>query len=191
VCIHHPKGDVKKIATYTITPTNSDCLTSPLNNTNYWKINWSRTANGFSVTETVSSGSALLNNNGHIIGQLQGYGGCPNPDCNNPAGDIGNYGKFHISWIGGGTDKTRLSNWLAPHTTTTTILNGIDACPNSVVYVTQNVTTNKTVTNNCGSINVQNGVEVKQGATLILEAEETTKIPGGFKVELGAGLKIQ
>jgi len=59
----------------------------------------------------------------------------------------------------------------------------------TVNFTNQTVTTNKTVTAPC-DINVQN-VEVKPGATLILEAGESTKIPGGFKVELGAGLKIQ
>jgi hypothetical protein len=42
----------------------------------------------------------------------------------------------------------------------------------------------------CDNLNVQN-VEVKNGATLILDAGQSVKIPNGFKVELGAGLKIQ
>ncbi len=44
VGIHHPSGDAKKIATYTITPSNSDCMGTL--NSNFWKINWIATANG-------------------------------------------------------------------------------------------------------------------------------------------------
>jgi len=68
-----------------------------------------------------------------------------------------------------------------------TFSNGV--CGYTENFANQNVTINKTVTSPC-DINVQN-VEVKSGATLILDAETSTKIPGGFKVEAGAGLKIQ
>lgn len=56
VGIHHPRGDIKKIATYTITPPNSDCLDDFIagnfySNENFWRINWASTANGHSVTE--------------------------------------------------------------------------------------------------------------------------------------------
>lgn len=52
VGIHHPRGDAKKIATYSITPSNSNCMdnTNYLN-TNFWRINWISTLNGQSVTE--------------------------------------------------------------------------------------------------------------------------------------------
>ena len=60
----------------------------------------------------------------------------------------------------------------------------------TVNFTNQPSVTSNTNVKSCGGINVQN-VEVKSGATLILDAETTTKIPGGFKIEAGAGLKIQ
>ena len=80
VGIHHPVGDVKKIATYNITPPNSDCFYS--GNTNFWKVNWQSTTNGWSVTEAGSSGSPLINNDHRVIGQLYGSGPlCLNTNC--------------------------------------------------------------------------------------------------------------
>jgi len=80
VGIHHPVGDVKKIATYNITPPNSDCFYS--GNNNFWRVNWQSTTHGWSVTEGGSSGSPLINNNHRVIGQLYGAGPlCANPNC--------------------------------------------------------------------------------------------------------------
>lgn len=88
VGIHHPSGDVKKISTHNITPSNSNCFSSGEKNYNFWKINWMRTANGISVTEGGSSGSPLLNQQRRVIGQLYGPGTCPNPNCSDPSKDI-------------------------------------------------------------------------------------------------------
>lgn len=126
VGIHHPVGDVKKIATYNITPPNSDCFYS--GNTNFWKVNWQSTTHGWSVTEGGSSGSPLININHRVIGQLYGAGPlCSNPNCSNPSQDIGNYGKFSVSWTGNGaTDsRRRLSDWLDPCGSNVTTLNGV------------------------------------------------------------------
>lgn len=128
VGIHHPSGDVKKIATYTITPPNSNCMATPYSNSNFWKINWIATPNGHSVTEGGSSGSPLINSSRKVIGQLYGSGpNCLNPNCSNPAQDIGNYGKFSVSWTGGGAtdNRRRLDHWLNPSGgTAPTTLNG-------------------------------------------------------------------
>jgi V8-like Glu-specific endopeptidase/predicted secreted protein len=124
VGIHHPSGDVKKISTHNITPYNSNCFSGT--NSNFWKLNWIATTNGHSVTEGGSSGSPLFNNNHRVIGQLYGAGpNCSNTNCSNPSADIANYGKFSVSWTGGGTNTTRLSNWLDPAGTNPTTLNGI------------------------------------------------------------------
>lgn len=125
VGIHHPSGDIKKIATYSITPPSSDCFSS--NSSNYWKINWASTTNGHSVTEGGSSGSPLINNSRRVIGQLYGAALCSNTNCSDPSSDISNYGKFSVSWTGGGAsdNRRRLDHWL--HTsggTAPTIVNG-------------------------------------------------------------------
>jgi hypothetical protein len=63
VGIHHPYGDIKKISTYSKSPTNSTCM-----NSNYWDISFDKTSNGFSVPENVSSGSPLINSDHKVIG---------------------------------------------------------------------------------------------------------------------------
>ena len=108
VGIHHPSGDVKKISTLNRLPQDNWN-----GNNKFWSHYWNATPNGYSVTEGGSSGSPLINNSHHIIGQL--YGGS-SIDCFNPSQDIAAYGKFSVSWTGNGaTDsRRRLRDWLDP-----------------------------------------------------------------------------
>lgn len=161
VGIHHSSGDIKKIATHVISPSNSDCFDIMYNgtylpNANFWKINWAATANGHSVTEGGSSGSPLLNNNKRVIGQLFGAGTCPNPNCSNPAQDVGNYGKFSVSWTGGGAtdNRRRLDHWLntgggtAPNTIdgkAATTISGPDSFCSSATYTLDNLPAGTTI----------------------------------------------
>jgi hypothetical protein len=114
VGIHHPNGDVKKIATLNNATTSSG---------NFWRHYWSQTTNGYSVTEGGSSGSPLLNNDHRIIGQL--YGG-PSLNCSNPSQDYAMCGKFSVSWTGNGASDNRLKlqPWLDPLGTNPTTLDG-------------------------------------------------------------------
>jgi hypothetical protein len=111
--IHHPQGDLMKISF-----SNQSLIKNPLS------INWSdgtispanshwqvELTNG--TTEGGSSGGPLFNQNKKVIGQVHGgYSGCP---------PITKYfGAFDNSWTGGGTNDTRLSNWLDPNGTGTT-----------------------------------------------------------------------
>ena len=157
VGIHHPMGDVKKIATHNLTPVNSNCY-----NNNYWKIsNWSQTSNGWSVTEGGSSGSPLLNNNHHLIGQLRGAGTCSNENCSNPSRDVANYGKFSVSWTGNGAtdNRRRLNHWLDPAGTNPSTLNGISlyrisgpsiVCSSGASFTVNNLPTGATILWNQG-----------------------------------------
>lgn len=106
VGIHHPVGDIKKIATHNMTPINGQVWT-----TNHWRVSWSSTTNGHSVTEGGSSGSPLFTKNGFIIGQLHG-GSAVN--CDDPANDPGEYGRFDISWEGNTNINRQLKHWLDP-----------------------------------------------------------------------------
>ncbi len=141
VGIHHPSGDVMKISSY-FTPLqrldntpwniNGQNLFAP--GTLHWRVQWP-TNNGLpnglptsGVTEGGSSGSPLFDQNHRVIGQLAG--GPSACITNNPKQD--HYGRFDNSWTGGGTNATRLSNWLNPSnsgatTTTTTNISALYA----------------------------------------------------------------
>ena len=116
VGIHHPRGDVKKISTYTSTPAS---VTVNGTTNGYWRVNWYS-----GTTETGSSGSPLINSNKRVIGQLSNG----DASCANPAG-YDNYGKFSVSWTGNNSNKNyeRLSTWLDPGNTNSQTLDGISA----------------------------------------------------------------
>ncbi len=131
--IHHPAGDVKKIATHAVVPRNGSTVRTNGPQANFWQIQWSATANGFSVTEGGSSGSPLFTNAGLIIGQL--FGG-DTINCYDPANDPGVYGKLSVSWNSSTDSRRRLSNWLDPTGTNAQSLAGRYACTadESVTY---------------------------------------------------------
>ncbi|HNU83421.1 MAG TPA: T9SS C-terminal target domain-containing protein, partial [Thermoanaerobaculia bacterium] len=60
------------------------------------------------TTEPGSSGSPLFDPNHRIVGQLHGGSAA----CGNNLSDY--YGRFSVSWTGGGSNTSRLSNWLDP-----------------------------------------------------------------------------
>jgi PKD repeat protein len=122
VAIHHPAGDIKKVSLATGTATTATYGSATCWQTGTWTDG---------VTEPGSSGSPLFNTSGLIVGQL--YGGPSDCTCENNAGcGYDYYGKLYTSWTGGGTNSTRLSNWLDPSgcNTGATILVGYD--PNAV-----------------------------------------------------------
>jgi len=122
VCIHHPKTDVKKIATYSKTPVNSTC-----SNSDFWDIGFIQTANGYSVMQEGSSGAPLINSDRKVIGQLKGNGSCKSYECDNPAAQKVAYGKFNISWTGNGASdyRYRLNHWLDPIGSNPSTLSGM------------------------------------------------------------------
>ncbi|MCH8568009.1 MAG: T9SS type A sorting domain-containing protein [Balneolales bacterium] len=103
--VHHPRGDIKKFSYLFDGVTTSSYLGATGSGTTHWRVGtW---ADG-TTTEPGSSGSALFDGNGNIIGQLHGgYAAC-----GNTLEDW--YGKLGVSWTGGGTPTTRLSEWLDP-----------------------------------------------------------------------------
>ena len=121
VGIHHPLGDVKKIASAYKEPISIKSKYEAVSkgekledNFEYgWLISFEKTANGHSVTEPGSSGSPFINNHRKVIGQAKAsvinQGRMPYS---------GNtlYGKFNVSWTGNDSDnsKRRLRDWLAP-----------------------------------------------------------------------------
>ncbi len=70
VMLHHPKGDIKKVATY-LTKAESSEWEGQFKDT-HWKVFWTKTKNGHSVSEPGSSGAGLWNQDGRVVGQLTG-----------------------------------------------------------------------------------------------------------------------
>lgn len=101
--IHHPRGDIKKISKEYDVLTDS-CYVCPSSTSDYWLIRrWD-----LGTTEPTSSGSPLFDRQHRIIGQLRGG----QATCANSIKDY--YGKFSLSWEGGGTPESRLKDWLDP-----------------------------------------------------------------------------
>ena len=124
VGIHHPKGDYMKISIDDDPSQNSMWVESLYSNnvTQHWLEHWDT-----GIIQKGSSGSPLLNESKRVVGQLHGvkfegdhtintflYSPC--------LIDYASYGKISLSWTGGGTNDTRLSNWLDPNNTGQTTL---------------------------------------------------------------------
>jgi hypothetical protein len=108
--VHHPKGDVMKIARNDQPVVATAVTIGGSTAQSYEVANWD-----YGVTEGGSSGSVLLNPDGRIIGEL--FGGSAacnefNTTTDNNAPDF--YGRFNVAWEGGGSDATRLKTWLDP-----------------------------------------------------------------------------
>ncbi|MDY7395674.1 T9SS type A sorting domain-containing protein [Aureibaculum sp. 2210JD6-5] len=124
VGIHHPEGDIMKIARDDDGPTKATSDGKQL-----WLIggigDGNETGNGWEigVTEGGSSGSPLFNQNGHIIGQLYGGNALCIGTSDNDEFDL--YGRFAIAWNNGATAADRLKDWLDPQETNATTFNSL------------------------------------------------------------------
>ena len=121
VGIHHPRGDIKKISTYTTPLVDTTWNQHP--EKSHWQVTWSETLNGHGVTEGGSSGSPLFDPSGRIVGALTGGEAL----CDSFALNLPDYyGKFSWSWDMNGPDATqRLDYWLDPDQTGVEVLDGI------------------------------------------------------------------
>lgn len=116
VGIHHPAGDIMKVCRDDDAPTKQTFNFGGNPTAQMWRVgNWE-----LGVTEGGSSGSALFDPQGRIIGQLAGGSAACAGTSNNGGFDI--YGRFDTSWDFGTTNSTRLSNWLDPNGTGATSL---------------------------------------------------------------------
>jgi lysyl endopeptidase len=122
VCIHQPSADVKAISFSSGTPITTNPSASLLTDVpsptgTHLRVEWS-----VEVTEPGSSGSCIFDTtNQRCVGTLSGGPSA----CGVPAASLHDYyGRFSVSWTGGGTNATRLSNWLDPANTGTLSLAG-------------------------------------------------------------------
>jgi hypothetical protein len=116
VAIHHPNTDEKRISFENQATVTSSYLgtSSPGDGTHVRVIDWD-----LGTTEPGSSGSPLFNQAHRVLGQLHGGGAA----CGNNDSDY--YGRFSVSWTGGGTNSTRLRNWLDPDNTGVLVLDTV------------------------------------------------------------------
>ncbi|MEE0881885.1 MAG: T9SS type A sorting domain-containing protein [Bacteroidales bacterium] len=121
VGIHHPSGDVKKISTFTTSLQNSSYGSS---SATHWYVDWAETENGWGIMEGGSSGSALFNTDGRIIGSLTGGAS----GCDVSASykyDV--YGKMSWHWSSNGnTNSRKLDHWLDPSESGVNYIDGMD-----------------------------------------------------------------
>ena len=128
--IHHPSGDIKKITQEygTLIVFNSTVdwdnglLTSP--RSHY------RGFPDLGAFQGGSSGAPLVDNNGHIIGQLHGGDAL----CDEPKAFSG---RLTNSWVGGGTPDSRMREWLDPINAGNIVLDGLD--PNNLNTTAANI----------------------------------------------------
>lgn len=116
VGIHHPNTDEKRISFENDPTATSSYLgtTSPGDGTHVRIIDWD-----LGTTEPGSSGSPVFNQDHRVVGQLHGGGAA----CGNNLSDY--YGRFSVSWTGGGSASTRLRDWLDPGNTGLTAIDHV------------------------------------------------------------------
>ena len=104
VAIHHPGVEEKRISFENDPTAIAAYMGDPGSGTSHIRIaDWD-----LGTTEGGSSGSPLFSPEKRIVGDLTGgYAACGNDDPDW-------YGRLFVSWTGGGTPATRLSDWLDP-----------------------------------------------------------------------------
>ncbi|TJY57307.1 trypsin-like peptidase domain-containing protein [Sinimarinibacterium sp. CAU 1509] len=103
VVIHHPNGEEKSISTIA-DGTVAQTTTIDGVDIESWAVTYSEGS-----TEQGSSGAALWNQDGHIIGVLSGG----TASCDNPTG-FDAFGRMDIAWDAGGDDAAALKSVLDP-----------------------------------------------------------------------------
>ena len=108
VGIHHPNVQEKRICfdNNPSTTTSYPFATSPVAGTHLRVGQWE-----VGTTEPGSSGSPIFNQLHQVVGQLHGG----SSSCASITSDY--YGRFSVSWLGGGTMTTGLKFWLDPDNT--------------------------------------------------------------------------
>lgn len=145
--IHHPQGDWKKISfgdfggflnCWSTSGTLFDCEPASSGSGDYLRVDWYS-----GTTEEGSSGSALLDTSGRVIGTLRGG----DHSCSNPLG-YSEYGRFSVAYEDG------LKDWLDPppeiYTVTPSAGSGGTVSPSAPQTVNAGQAKSFTVTANSG-----------------------------------------
>ena len=189
VCIHHPNGDTKKISTVSSQPLSADYQSYYIHDSgNHWLVTFATTQNGNGTVEQGSSGSALLNSEHRVIGQL--HGGFAN--CNTPNASEW-FGKLSCSWIGSGyytyNIYRRLDCWLDSIGTGQTTLEGLMAVSDTcTINIDEQIYGNIRITHS-GQLTITSNVVMRGNSRVIVEAGGKLIIDGGTLSNVCLGLK--
>ena len=171
VCIHHPRGDVKKISTILDQPTPSTYDQYHFDQS-YWKVFYRR-----GVVNGGSSGSALLNAAHRVIGQLRWTS---TEGCNYDGYSL--YGRFDFSWSGNNnTDSIhrRLDCWLDSLNTNVPTMDGLLVIPTTKTITIDEQLYCNILIKNTGHLIIESDVEIKGNGRIIVEPDGWLSIDGG------------
>lgn len=188
VCIHHPKGDVKKVSTVYSCPVSTNYTGyAEIPSANHWKVIWSSTLNGHSTTQGGSSGSPLLTSTHKVIGQL--HGGYA--DCGDSINAPDWYGKFDVSWGGDGNynNYRRLNCWLDSVNTSVTSLEGLLVVSSSFTMDTDTQVYGNILITNTGTLTIQSDIELMGNSCVIVESGGSLIVDGGTLTNVDIILK--
>jgi hypothetical protein len=150
VCIHHPLGDIKKIAIDNNAPITSRFNSVYLDN-GFWNVfRWE-----YGVTEEGSSGGPLLDQKKRLIGSLTGGDlSCQIRNDNN--GDY--FSKFALAWEHRKESSKQLKVWLDPNNSEVETLDGLGPTTKEKTCI---ATTNFKDSDTHATIQISNGITKK------------------------------
>lgn len=149
--IHHPAGDIMKISRDNDSP-----VFDNFSGAQCWRLGLDQGA-----TEGGTSGSPYFDQNHRIIAQHYGVNDANLPICQR-VNKFG--GRFDLSWTGGGTNSTRLSNWLDPGNTGTLTTNTTNVASLTNASLSLSIAGNNSFCTGTSSYTV-NGVPAGAGVT--------------------------
>jgi hypothetical protein len=170
VCIHHPSGDIKKIAIENNALISTSFGGSP-SNSHWGVLSWD-----FGVTEPGSSGSPLFNQNRRIIGQLHGGASACGASVLSDE-----YGKVSVSWNpAGSTSSGQLKHWLDPNNTNASFVDGYDPSNAPTITLDAGLSNSAFIqTSLCGSNYIPNVTISNGGSQTVTTAFISYSIDGG------------
>ena len=170
VCIHHPSGDIKKIAIENNALISTTFGGSP-SNSHWGVLSWD-----LGVTEPGSSGSPLFNQNRRIIGQLHGGASACGASALSDE-----YGKVSVSWNpAGSTSSGQLKYWLDPNNTNASFIDGYDPSNAPTITLDGGLSNSTFIqTSLCGSNYIPNVTISNGGSQTVTTAVISYSIDGG------------